>query len=1103
MPVPTEDEPDAGRGALDAAALDDYLAGFTAEPPAGAAIDGDEPDAAGILDTILLLRQAVKPDGESPALPAVPQSIGRHAILRLAGEGGFATVWQGFDTLLRRPVAVKVRRPELLLSADARRRFVREAEIAARLVHPHIVTIYEVGEDAGREFIAAEYCSGGSLAEWLDRHPGPLPPRTAARLVRAIAGAVACAHDAGVVHRDIKPANVLLVPAPPGSEPILAGVSPEAPGLTVKLGDFGLGKVHDEIDAADPLTQLTRTGARIGTPAWMAPEQVDRSVGAIGPATDVHALGLLLDRLLTGRSLRGGTTDTEIYRQVLIDEPVPADRVVRGVPRDLAAVAAKCLARQPADRYATAADLAADLDHWLAGRPTRARPVSLLGHAARLVRRRPVVATLAAVALAALGGAAWVGLERSREVARREQEIRQQRGLEEIRRGFEALRAGNVAAAVEQLDKTRAVDSALADSLAGRWLARRTHGEREILLALAAESGDGKRPRDLYSIALAPDGATAAVAGADGSIHLLRELDGRPTAITIAAHDEVNDVAFSPEGSLVASAGQDGRLRWWRLTPAGLVTAGEARPGTGPLYAAAWSPDGRAIATGGEDRTVRLVNLEAPDHAVDLFAFDAPADKAPDIESLTFVSPQMLAASCGNTVVLLDAATGRLVRACESPVEPHTSVVFGGLVVTADGGRLMACGTDAKAHVWDVATGRLTVSLPGHPAWVQGCAFSADGSRIATACRDGGLRIFDAQTGRVLDRRVGHVGRIWSVAWEPAGTLLTAGADGTVRRWDVQRSAETAMFTNIPLTQSSVEHVVEARPGPGAASPVLLAVGDGAAPCTIDLAAGVARPFVASGVNRVWRVAADRRSERLAISRRTGDPVLVMTHTAPAAAVPVALPAPADPTDALVAWTPAGDLVVRSFDGGLFWCASGTGAVQRVGAAAGVVTDLATAPAGPPRVAIAGDRAAISPLPRSAGGSAQQSPPLDLAVVGQSSAVAWSPDGTLVAVGARSGAVHLFAAATGTSLGLFAPHERAIEGLAFSREGRILVAADETCVRISDVATLATLDELRPGFKVRALLVTADGSRLLVGGHAGDLPTAGSGRLSVMNLPSP
>jgi serine/threonine protein kinase len=152
--------------------------------------------------------------------------------------------------------------------------------------------------------------------------------------VRVVADAVAFAHDAGVVHRDIKPANVLLHPAPPGSEPLLAAARGGDPGLSVKLGDFGLGKVHEEIDGSDPLTQLTRTGSRIGTPAWMAPEQVDPSLGAIGHATDIHALGLLLDRLLTGRPLRGGGTDTEIYRQVLIDEPVPADRVAEGFQFD-------------------------------------------------------------------------------------------------------------------------------------------------------------------------------------------------------------------------------------------------------------------------------------------------------------------------------------------------------------------------------------------------------------------------------------------------------------------------------------------------------------------------------------------------------------------------------------------------------------------------------------------------------------------------------------------------------------------------------------------------------------------------------------------------
>lgn len=236
-----------------AAALDDYLGGFTADldtsPDAAAGAPLDDVGAA-LLDTILLFRQKAAADGTVPKVSGdvAPRSIGRHAILRRAGEGGFATVWEGFDTILRRPVAVKVLRPELLLSADARRRFIREAEIAARLVHPHIVTIFEVGEDAGREFIATEFCSGGSLAGWLQAHPSRLPPRDAARLVRAIAGAVACAHAAGVVHRDIKPANVMLLPAPAGAEPLLRGAATAggkaSAGLTAKLGDFGLGKLH-------------------------------------------------------------------------------------------------------------------------------------------------------------------------------------------------------------------------------------------------------------------------------------------------------------------------------------------------------------------------------------------------------------------------------------------------------------------------------------------------------------------------------------------------------------------------------------------------------------------------------------------------------------------------------------------------------------------------------------------------------------------------------------------------------------------------------------------------------------------------------------------
>jgi hypothetical protein len=190
---PVEQDQAVEHAVARASALDDYLGGFAkGEPVSGGqspqpADTADSGDLAGLFDTILLLRQAAAADGAVPVpgTAEMPRSIGRHAILRLAGQGGFSKVWEGFDTLLRRPVAVKVRRPEMLFSESARRRFVREAEIAARLEHPHIVTIFEVGEDAGCEFIVAEFCSGGRLAAWLERHPGPLPPRTAARLVQA------------------------------------------------------------------------------------------------------------------------------------------------------------------------------------------------------------------------------------------------------------------------------------------------------------------------------------------------------------------------------------------------------------------------------------------------------------------------------------------------------------------------------------------------------------------------------------------------------------------------------------------------------------------------------------------------------------------------------------------------------------------------------------------------------------------------------------------------------------------------------------------------------------------------------------------------------
>jgi serine/threonine protein kinase len=320
-PTPADDAMEEGSALAIAivdrlAALDDRLAGHSsgATDAASPAMQSDASTAdEGVdglalntaIDTMLLLRQVAAAERDSSYEPIVmPQRIGQYEIVREAGRGAFAYVLEARDEILRRRVALKVARPEALVSLPFRRRFVREAELAARLIHPHIVAIHEVGEEAGLVFIASEYCAGGDLAEWLERHPGPMAPRQAAELVRTLATAVAHAHANGVVHRDIKPANVLLVPplGPPGE--VSRGSDVPINEMIAKVGDFGLGKVSAD-SSHENFTQLTRTGSRLGTPAWMAPEQIDRSFGEVRPATDIHALGLLLDRLLTGRCLFG------------------------------------------------------------------------------------------------------------------------------------------------------------------------------------------------------------------------------------------------------------------------------------------------------------------------------------------------------------------------------------------------------------------------------------------------------------------------------------------------------------------------------------------------------------------------------------------------------------------------------------------------------------------------------------------------------------------------------------------------------------------------------------------------------------------------------
>ncbi len=269
-------------------------------------------------------------------------------------------------------------------------RFRREAETLARLRHPHIVQVYEVGSQGGRPFFALEYIDGGPLSARLTGQPQPA--RESAALLETLARAVQAAHQAGVVHRDLKPANVLLAEGGEGFG---------AP----KVSDFGLAK-RVQVDAS-----LTRTGAVLGTPSYMAPEQARAEGKEVGPSCDVYALGGILYHLLTGRPPFVGSQPMEVLLQVVHDEPVRPRRLFPRAPRDLETICLKCLRKEPRRRYATAEALAEDLRRWLDGQPVLARPTPVWERAWKAARRRPVLATLAAACAAALllllGGGAY------------------------------------------------------------------------------------------------------------------------------------------------------------------------------------------------------------------------------------------------------------------------------------------------------------------------------------------------------------------------------------------------------------------------------------------------------------------------------------------------------------------------------------------------------------------------------------------------------------------------------------------------------------------------------------------------------------------------
>jgi serine/threonine protein kinase len=397
-----------------------------------------------------------------------PRRLGRFELLEVVGVGSFGTVYKARDPELDRKVAVKVPRAGHAADGADLQRFQREARSVAQLRHPGIVAVHEVGQAGGVPYLVSDFVEGITLSDLLTSRPPPA--RSAAALVAEVADALHYAHEQGVVHRGVKSSNIMLETGgvASGSATATGDHSARTAHSSPKLMDFGVAKR----DVGD-LT-VTRTGEVLGTPAFMSPEQARGQSHDVDRRSDVYSLGVVLYQMLTGELPFRGTSQMLLH-QVLHDEPRRPRRLNDYIPRDLETICLKAMAKEPARRYATAANFAEDLRRFLRSEPSKARAVGRVERAARCCRRNPVVAGLSAAVLVAFligsGGVAW----QWREAESNRKEAEHQQGIaesneQELRQSLERLQEVN-----------RLVQSGRLKTDQGRW------PEAEALFLHAAE----------------------------------------------------------------------------------------------------------------------------------------------------------------------------------------------------------------------------------------------------------------------------------------------------------------------------------------------------------------------------------------------------------------------------------------------------------------------------------------------------------------------------------------------------------------------------------------------------------------------------------------
>ncbi len=750
----------------------------------------------------------IQPGTLSPC-PAPFPVIANYEILGELGRGGMGVIYKARQVGLDRLVALKM----ILAGPYAERRdlvrFRQEAEAVARLQHPNIIQIYDIGESNGCPFLALEFVEGHTLADLL--RGAPQPHRLTARLVEILARAMHYAHQRNILHRDLKPANVLMANS---DQPSTANDHSLEPSdllgencllnANPKITDFGLAKRLDETENS------TQTGVVVGTPSYMAPEQAASTGAPVGPAADVYALGAILYELLTGRPPFRGPTSLETVIQVLHEDPVRPSYLRPGLPGDLETICLKCLAKEPAKRYASAEDLADDMHRFRKGQPIKARPIGPLHRAWKWARHRPMSASLIVgiVLVTVLGFAAVTWEWRAARLARDNMEIqreeavkaRQQAGLSlyYIGIGLSQLqwRNNDIFSARKSLADCQTLPDQ-EDHRGWEWHYLQGLFHNELFTLSHAHNGLGgsvaydPKGRRIISLVSAPP--------VDESPELaeIRSWDARTgellnvQAVPAATHR----LAIHPSGNRFALAGTDGVVMIWDAIDNKEILR---RPMHDQNVAAiAFSPDGRFVVSAGEDRIVKMWDSGTGEVLQEFHGHEQA------IQSVAIhpTKPLIASGSWDTTAKIWDTTTGKEIKTLRG----HPKVVYC-VAFSPDGQTLVSAGGNGNLKLWSLDSYQVVQSLTGETGAVLDVAFSPDGRYLAKAGRDGTVRIWHLTTGVERMAFRGHSTPVESVHFSPDCQRVVSNSpgDGAVKVWDLTRHAEFATFAR---TDADVEAV--------------------------------------------------------------------------------------------------------------------------------------------------------------------------------------------------------------------------------------------------------------------------------------------------------